>query len=756
MSNLPSVSVIVPALNEAGNIHALISRTEAALFQKATYEIIVIDDRSTDGTAGIVAELGRFSDGRISVHTKQGKGGKAYSLLEGFAYARHDFVCMIDADLQYPPETIPDMLAMAATGADVVVANRADHDTNWLRRNFSKFGRNLYGKWLHGLDCDVQSGLKLFRREITHRVELNPTSWTFDLEFLVQARDAGYQIGTVSIPFAKRASGGSKVNMLGTGLEILGHAVKVKLAGPKVIPVTKDPVRRAAAGFHYKGKHYITHTNLPHHESALRQLTRGQAVTFTATLAALAALLVIKPHATLTTLIGLLTIVYFADLLYNLFLISRSYSHQVEHVITPDELAGVRSRDWPMYTVFCPLYKEWEVLPQFVTAMSRLDYPKDKLQVMLLLEEDDHDTIKHALDMNLPSYFEVVVVPHSKPKTKPKACNYGLKVARGEYVVIFDAEDVPEPTQLKKAVIAFERSTPDVACIQAKLNFYNPRQNLLTRAFTAEYSLWFDLVLTGLQAAHAPIPLGGTSNHFKTHIIRELDGWDAFNVTEDCDLGIRLAKRGYHTSIVDSVTLEEANSDPKNWFWQRTRWIKGYIQSYWVHMRSLREFKLTLREPHAITFQLIVGGKIGSMFINPLMWAITASYFVFRATLGPAIESFYPTPILYMAVTCTVAGNFLYMYYYMLGCAKREQYDLIKYAYLVPVYWAAMSAAAWVALYKLIVSPHQWFKTQHGLHLNSGKAMEQVHATLGADFIDDELSGSTTPAPAPMPSLSRK
>lgn len=236
--------------------------------------------------------------------------------------------------------------------------------------------------------------------------------------------------------------------------------------------------------------------------------------------------------------------------------------------------------------------------------------------------------------------------------------------------------------------------------------------------------------------------MGGTSNHFKTRIIRELDGWDAFNVTEDCDLGIRLAKRGYSTSIVDSVTLEEANSDAKNWFWQRTRWIKGYIQSYWVHMRDLKSFKLTWKEPHAITWQLIVGGKIGSMFINPIMWAITISYFIFRATLGPVIESFYPAPILYMAVTCIIFGNFLYMYYYMLGCAKREQYDLIKYAYLVPLYWMAMSAAAWVSLYKLIVAPHQWFKTQHGLHLNSKNAMEQVHANLGADFIDDKLTDS--------------
>jgi glycosyltransferase involved in cell wall biosynthesis len=318
MSNLPSVSVVIPALNEAGNIHALISRIEAALFQKAPYEIIVIDDHSTDGTAGLVAELGRYSDGRITVHTKRGKRGKAYSLLEGFTYAQHEFVCMIDADLQYPPD-----------------ANRITHDTNWLRRNFSALGRNVYGKWLHRLDCDVQSGLKLFRREITRRVKLNPTSWTFDLEFLVQARDAGYTIGTTDIQFAERTAGGSKVRFFRTGLEIMREAVRVKLAGPKVIPVTDNPVKSAAEGFHYKGKHYVTHTNLPHHESALRQLTRQQTVTMIAALALLGVLLAVKAHATITILVALLTTVYFADLLYNLFLISRSFSHEIEHVITP-------------------------------------------------------------------------------------------------------------------------------------------------------------------------------------------------------------------------------------------------------------------------------------------------------------------------------------------------------------------------------------------------------------------------------------
>jgi cellulose synthase/poly-beta-1,6-N-acetylglucosamine synthase-like glycosyltransferase len=735
----PTLSIVIPTLNEEGNVIELSRRIYASLSGNARFELIFIDDHSSDSTLDVLEKLASKSHGLISVHTKLGRPGKAFSLLEGFKHAKYKYICMIDADLQYRPESIPEMIAKLEAGSDIVVANRIDQKTGMLRKLASRTFQNIFARRLHGLDMDVQSGLKIFRAEVIERLTLTPSPWAFDVEFLVKSRHAGYAIDSIETPFDNRISGQSKIKLLSSSPQIALASIKSRLAEPQVIHSNPGAKSHADTGFHYKGKHYVTHSDLHHDESALRQLSRYQIVIFTGLAVILLELLLLNAHTTLTIFIAALTIVYFADLLYNLFLISRSFDGRIEIDVTPQQLARSKNREWPSYTVFCPLYKEWEVLPQFVTAMDRLDYPKDKLQVMLLLEADDQETIDHARAMGLPSFFEIVVVPHSMPKTKPKACNYGLKIATGEYSVIYDAEDVPEPTQLKKAVMAFERSSEDIACIQAKLNFYNPRQNILTRAFTAEYSLWFDLVLTGLQAANAPIPLGGTSNHFKTSILKDLKGWDAFNVTEDCDLGLRIAKNGYRTAIVDSVTLEEANSAPVNWFFQRTRWIKGYIQTYWIHMRNLKDFKLTLKEPHAITFQLIVGGKIASMFINPLMWVLTISYFVFRASIGPTIESYYPSPILYMAVTCIIFGNFLYMYYYMLGCAKREQYDLIKYAYLVPIYWLAMSAAAWVGFVKLFYQPHQWFKTQHGLHLTNDKTMDQVHDAIGGNMVDNAL-----------------
>jgi cellulose synthase/poly-beta-1,6-N-acetylglucosamine synthase-like glycosyltransferase len=211
--------------------------------------------------------------------------------------------------------------------------------------------------------------------------------------------------------------------------------------------------------------------------------------------------------------------------------------------------------------------------------------------------------------------------------------------------------------------------------------------------------------------------LGGTSNHFKTSALKELKGWDSFNVTEDCDLGVRLAKKGYRTAIMDSITLEEANSNALNWFWQRTRWIKGYVQTYFVHMRNPLSFLMGSKKTHLFTFQLVVGGKILSTLINPLLWILTLLYFLFRAHVGTFIESFFPLPVLYMGVFSFVIGNFLYMYYYMIGCVRHGHFSLVKYVFFVPIYWLAMSTAAWVAIYKFLTKPHHWFKTQHGLHL---------------------------------------
>jgi glycosyltransferase XagB len=726
----PGLSVIIPTLNESANIPALIERLTKALAHLDAYEVIFIDDHSSDGTFATIHEYTALYP--IRVYYKTGQIGKAQSLIEGFRHARYDTIAMIDGDLQYPPEAIPEMYRELSNGYGIIVANRKESYTSPLRKIMSRVFSFFFSRLLHNLHCDVQSGLKLFKQEILNRIEINPSPWAFDLEFLVKARSAGYPIKSHDIIFAPREGGKSKINILSSSLEIALSAIRLKLTQPNLIPMFSESGK--ANGFSDRRQFFQTYSPQNPAETAYYQLDTRQKITGLIIAGLILLGFLLNWHLMLTLLIAGVTILYFLDLFFNFVLIYRTYTKPPEINIRDEELEQIPTEDWPMYTILCPLYREWQVLPQFIRAIENLDYPSDKLQVMLLLESDDTASINYVRSIVLPNNFEIHVIPDALPKTKPKALNYGLERTRGQLLVIYDAEDQPERLQLKKTVRAFAQSAPETVCIQAKLNFYNPTQNLLTRLFTAEYSLWFDLILTGLQSVQAPIPLGGTSNHFKVNILRELHGWDPFNVTEDCDLGIRLAKRGYKTAIVNSVTLEEATSQLGNWLRQRSRWIKGYIQTYLVHLRRSQQSFKTWSRINQLIFHLIIGGKGLSIFINPIMWLITLSYFLFRPQLGLLIESFYPLPILYMGVVSFILGNFLYMYYYMMACAKREQYDLIKYAFFVPFYWIAMSIAAWKALYQFIRKPHFWEKTRHGLYLDpsSSSPLAQESPNLSA------------------------
>ena len=315
------------------------------------------------------------------------------------------------------------------------------------------------------------------------------------------------------------------------------------------------------------------------------------------------------------------------------------------------------------------------------------------------------------------------LVPDSKPKTKPKACNYGLINARGEYVVIYDAEDRPDPDQLKKAYIAFQRSPDTCCCIQAKLNYYNSEQNLLTRWFTQEYSMWFDLLLPGLMQMRVPIPLGGTSNHFKTRELRALNAWDPHNVTEDADLGIRLYVEGFTTGIVNSWTWEEASSGVGSWIRQRSRWIKGYMQTWLVHMRFPLRLWRRIGSRGMLGVQVIVLATPLLPLVNPFLWLMLILWFAGRY---PFIPLLFPGPIYFMAAAELIIGNFLFVFsnvigiYWIIGQLYEKgdftfSYSLVKYALLTPLYWILMSVAAYKAAGQLLTNPFYWEKTAHGL-----------------------------------------
>ena len=446
--------------------------------------------------------------------------------------------------------------------------------------------------------------------------------------------------------------------------------------------------------------------------SASQPMTRTQKTVLLVLLVFLVLSFACSPLTTSQWLIGVCTLFYVISTLYKFAVIRASVSPSAILRFSPAEIAAQEPRVWPVFSILVPMYKEPETVKQMVASLMEMDYPADKKDVQILLEADDEVTLAAARALTLPPGFRVTEIPKSFPRTKPKACNIGLCLAKGEYLVIYDAEDLPEKDQLKKAVLAFETSPEKVVCVQSRLNYYNPRQNVLTRWFTAEYSAWFDLQLPGLAAMGAVIPLGGTSNHFKTRVLQELMGWDAYNVTEDCDLGVRLGRAGYSTRMLETTTWEEACSDFRFWIKQRTRWQKGYIQTWFVHMRNPAKLLKELGPVNFLHYQLLVGGGTFSVLINPLFWVMALVWFVFRPG---GLAPLFPGPVFAAGAACLFLGNFVFIYINLLGCCKRKQDSLMWWSLLTPVYWIMMSYSGWRALLQFFRDPFVWEKTQHGL-----------------------------------------
>ncbi|MGB9604629.1 MAG: glycosyltransferase [Bryobacteraceae bacterium] len=384
----------------------------------------------------------------------------------------------------------------------------------------------------------------------------------------------------------------------------------------------------------------------------------------------------------------------------------------------PDERKGQEAalnldeKDLPVYTVLVPLYRDAAVVPVLVRALRRLDYPRSKLDIKLVLEDDDRETLEACKKAGLEANVELIRVPPGQPRTKPKALNYALRFARGEFVTVYDAEDVPEPSQLKRAVAAFRRAPAELVCLQARLNYFNWDENWLTRLFTLEYSLWFDGYLPGLESLGIPIPLGGTSNHFDIQVLRSLGGWDPFNVTEDADLGIRLTQKGWRVAMLDSTTFEEANSRVGNWIRQRSRWIKGYIQTYLVHMRHPLELARSLGWRGFLGMQFFVGGA----FLAPLSFVPLALWFgLWLAGYRELVDPLFPGWLWPFAAGNFLVAGLVLCLFHMMAAWRRDRKRLAWWALLLPVYYLLMSLAAYKGLWQLVRRPHYWEKTEHGL-----------------------------------------
>lgn len=428
--------------------------------------------------------------------------------------------------------------------------------------------------------------------------------------------------------------------------------------------------------------------------------------------AVLALGLIVDARVTAIALTAMCTLLYLVTLGDRVLLMSRGLARDAIMTVTDDRARAVPESELPRYTVLVPAYNEPEVIGDLIDAVSALDYPADKLEVLLLLEADDAVTIEAAEEAGLGEVCSILRIPPAEPRTKPKACNYALHYATGEIITIFDAEDRPDPLQLRRVVVAFSELDEDVACVQAKLAFHNGSQNMLTAWFTADYALWFNFILPGLMKSASPIPLGGTSNHIRADVLTEIGAWDPYNVTEDADLGVRIAARGYRTAVLDSTTLEEANPDPINWIRQRSRWYKGYLQTWLVHMRRPAALWRTLGPVSMFRFTALLAGTPVIACLNMVFWLITISWILGQPAV---VAEVFPGFVYFPAMACLILGNATIFYTNLVAVRESGNPGLWWACLTVPLYWVLMSVAAIKGTYQLFANPSYWEKTVHGL-----------------------------------------
>jgi len=445
--------------------------------------------------------------------------------------------------------------------------------------------------------------------------------------------------------------------------------------------------------------------------SAHQTLTRTQAFWMLFILAVILFWVGLQPIHAMMVVLLLMNVFFAATLAFKcyLFLLGR---HQPPYDTANNLL--LNDEQLPAYTVLIPLYKEKAALPQLLQSIRKLDYPKSKLDVKLIIESDDAETFAALRQLRPESYFDIIRVPVSFPRTKPKACNYALRFAQGEMVCILDAEDQPDPLQLRKAASFFVQHDGRTICLQARLNYYNRDKNLLTKLFSIEYGAWFDYMLRGLNHLHMPIPLGGTSNHFPRHVLERFHAWDAYNVTEDADLGYRMAINGGHCGLMDSITLEEAPVKMMDWLRQRTRWIKGYMQTYLVHMRHPWHLWQQLGLRGFFSFQLFVGGPVLVYLSAPFLWAVWLAWVAGWFSIENHTLYY---PLLSLIYLNLFGGLFFHLWqgWYVIHANGWQKMQDAWLTY--PFYWIMHSLAGFRAFWQLIHQPHYWDKTPHGQSL---------------------------------------
>jgi cellulose synthase/poly-beta-1,6-N-acetylglucosamine synthase-like glycosyltransferase len=378
----------------------------------------------------------------------------------------------------------------------------------------------------------------------------------------------------------------------------------------------------------------------------------------------------------------------------------------------------------PVVSILVPMFEEPEIAQRLVTHLSRMRYPAERLDVLLLLEADDTVTAEALSSADLPPFMRVLTVPAGHPRTKPRALNYALPFVRGEIIGIYDAEDRPDPNQIADVVRRFDEVRGDVACLQGRLDFYNTDHNLMARLFAVEYASWFRVLLPGVQRLGLFVPLGGTTLFLRRNALEEVGGWDAHNVTEDAELGLRLARSGYRTELVDTTTFEEATAAVGPWVRQRSRWLKGYLITWATAMRDPLSLWRDLGTWRFLGLQAQMLTAVLGFFLAPLLWSLVVVPFGVPHPLTAYLEPAHFAVIgayMILSFVLSVAVS-------VHACAAAHLRRMRPLAPLVEFYYTLGTFAAWIGAFELFARPFFWAKTRHGVYGGQSRTEDEEDA----------------------------
>ncbi len=393
--------------------------------------------------------------------------------------------------------------------------------------------------------------------------------------------------------------------------------------------------------------------------------------------------------------------------------------HTISERPAPPPPAGAAPVRLPKVSVLVPLLKETEIAGVLIKRLTRLTYPKFLLNIVLVLEEEDNLTRETIARTQLPDWISVIEVPSTEGlTTKPRALNYAMDFCEGSIIGVWDAEDAPEPDQIERVVTRFHHAPDNVACLQGILDYYNTRTNWISRCFTIEYATWWRILLPGISRMGMVIPLGGTTLFFRRDKLEELGGWDAHNVTEDADLGVRLARHGYVTELLPTVTYEEANCRAWPWVRQRSRWLKGFLITWCVHMRAPRQLLRDLGWKRFLGVQTLLLATFSQFASAPLLWSFWLALLGFSHPVAATLGS----TVMWAMVVVFILSEVINLTIAACAVAQRSHRHLLGWVFSTPFYFPMGALAAYKGLYECLRQPFFWDKTQHGVTAAPQKA----------------------------------